>query len=715
MNTAQRIYYTGQAIGWGNLPRRVWQTLRGRLGITRRRLPAGELSPAAMRAQFAADYDPAQAVERWRSRADRFLFSPQDKPALRDAVRSVTTPEAWDRRVVQVCRGLRDGKMPFFSHRIADTGWPPRFNHDPVNDVEWPVGRHWSTYTQFDPALADIKCIWEASRFTNAFHLARWYLLDGCAQAAETFWEMFEAWDRQDPYGLTPQSTCGQESSFRMFAWLLAALAMLDHSATTPKRLHRLTERIWYTARHVEGNINYARGQKNNHAISEAVGLWTVGLLFPELRRSAHWRRLGRNVLIAELRRQIYPDGSYVQHSLNYHRLMLDDLLWGIRLGEVNHEPLPEPAVERVRAAMRWLIEMIEPVTGAVPNYGANDGALVLSLSTCDYTDYRPTAQAASLLLDGERCLPSGPWDEQAVWLMGATALRSAITPVTRGVRRRFDDGGYYVFRGPSSWALTRCHSYHDRPVQADMLHFDLWYDHVNVLRDGGTYSYYCEAPWQSYFKSTAAHNTVEVDGQDQMIPGPRFLWLRWPRSRLIRFESSADGRVTVFQGEHYGYQRLPGRVVHRRTICRIEDTYVIVDDVLGSGRHELALRWRLCSGGWALDDARCAAEIAGGPVTIDVAASGDHAAKLLEGCAQPQPEGWESRYYSEMTAVPTLRATTSGMLPLRFASIIQRASHLSLASPPTVSEPVSVNGVRDASISASAERLSGGLLRCIV
>ena len=51
---------------------------------------------------------------------------------------------------------------------------------------------------------------------------------------------------------------------------------------------------------------------------------------------------------------------------------------------------------------------------------------------------------------------------------------------------------------------------------------------------------------WRSYFRSTLAHNTIEVGGQDQSTSGGPFLWTRHARSRLIELETDADGEVTA-------------------------------------------------------------------------------------------------------------------------------------------------------------------------
>ena len=579
MNTLAKIYWTARGIGPENVLRRCWHVLQGKLGIHRLRIPAGELPAEHFRRQFVETYQPADDPTHWRKRVSRFFVDPERLADMTPALRTVVDDECWRSCVTDVTKNLQQGRMRFFSRFFADVGWPVAFNRDAVNHVDWPTGRHWSTYAQFDPNLSDMKCVWEPSRFSNAYLLARDFARTRHPAGAQLFWQMVEAWRRQNPYGLTVQWACGQESSFRAMAWLFAAAVFLVDPGARADRLHDLTELIWYTGRHVERNINYARSQKNNHAISEAVVLWTIGLLFPEFRDAPRWQKKGRTILAAEVSRQIYDDGSYIQHSLNYHRLMMDDLLWALRLAELNDTPLPAVVTDRLEQSLAWLLEMIDPTTGRVPNYGANDGALVLPLSCCDYLDFRPVAQAASYLLYRRRCFEPGPWDEKALWLFGPEVRSAPSKPLDKQASFSAPIGGYFILRGPRTCAMTRCHTYHDRPSQADMLHLDLWLGGENILRDAGTYHYYCDEPWQRYFLCTAAHNTIEIDGVDQMIKGPRFLWFRWIRSHARRFATSDDGRVGYFEGEHYGYMRLPGKVIHRRSICRMNDTYIILDD----------------------------------------------------------------------------------------------------------------------------------------
>jgi len=677
MNKLAKIYWATRAVGIDNLPRRVLQLARSRLGILHRRLPGGELPREQLIANLVEDYRPAEALDWWRRRVSGFFVSPERLGGLRDAVGQVAGCDLWQGRVSRIVDDLEQGRMLLFSHIPAEVGFPPAFNRDPIHRIDWPVGRHWTTYDQFNRDLADLKCVWEASRFPWAFFLSRQFVRSSDPRPAELFRRLFEVWDEQNPYGLTAQWSCGQESTFRMLAWVFSASAFLNVPQPDEAHYHRLTELIWYTARHLEANINFARSQKNNHAVSEAVGLLTVGLLFPEFRRSEVWRAKGRKILAAEVDRQIYDDGSYVQHSLNYHRVMMDGLLWAGRLCELGGEPLDEQVTAAMKRALRWLVEMIDPHTGRVPNYGANDGALVLPLSCCDYTDFRPVAQAMHYLLHRNRCFGPGPWDEKMVWFFGPESLDAPVQRCDRKATFAAPAGGYYILRGPESWAMTRCHSYRDRPNQADMLHLDLWFKGENVLRDGGSYMYYCEPPWQHYFESTRAHNTVTIDGADQMIKGPRFLWFRWTRSRLRRFDSSADGRAGYFQGEHYGYTRLSGRVIHRRTVCRIDDSYVIIDDILGSGQHDVAVRWRLYPGNWEERDRCWQARVSGELFALAVTGEPGMVCRVLCGQESPSPEGWESVYYAEKTAAPTVLFTGPVTLPVSLLTIAGPAGTL--------------------------------------
>jgi Heparinase II/III-like protein/Heparinase II/III N-terminus len=339
--------------------------------------------------------------------------------------------------------------------------------------------------------------------------------------------------------------------------------------------------------------VGYARSQRSNHLFSEAVGLWTAGTLYPELTDAAAWQKQGARLLREAVLDQITPEGASLQDSFNYQRMVLHLLLWTVRLAEIHKIQLDPEIRTRTVATFEFIRDFVDPKSGRAPNHGSNDGSHILPLAACDYGDFRPLLRLGSCVLDRPVALQPGPWDEAALWFCG----NAAKSPEREAVYTISSRAGYHRVGTENSWALVRAGRYTRRPFQADQLHVDLWYHGLNLARDAGTYLYNGEAPWNNGLAGTAVHNTVMVDRRDQMRRAGRFLWLDWAQAsgRLFstRFSKTSTDSPDCFEGEHNGYRRLG--VTHRRMVqCVTEDAWVIVDDLLGTGEHELRLHWLL-------------------------------------------------------------------------------------------------------------------------
>ena len=204
----------------------------------------------------------------------------------------------------------------------------------------------------------------------------------------------------------------GQEAALRLMAWTFGLYAFMDSPSCTPQRIANITVYIAAHAQRIYSNTDFAIFTRGNHSISEALGLWMVGLLFPELKDAEKYLSFGRMSLEREAVQQIFPDGSYSMYSLNYHRFVLQMILYAIRLGKLNDSPLPDSVYRVANLSVDYLSQLIDPQTGQMPVYGSNDGALVLPLNNCDFTDYRPVLQLGSFLMKGKRLFESGAWDE---------------------------------------------------------------------------------------------------------------------------------------------------------------------------------------------------------------------------------------------------------------------------------------------------------------
>ncbi|MFH1555969.1 MAG: alginate lyase family protein, partial [Pseudomonadota bacterium] len=588
-----------------------------------------------------AGYASAEAYANYRqSGAPPFFFAPTDRPRYRVFF------DRWDGGGAGpgvAVSALRSGRMTYFSHRQADVGCPPDWHRNPFTNAVAPSDRHWSRIAE--AAFGDVKVIWEPNRCAWVYALVRHYWRSGDEDAVELFWRLIENWDAANPPGLGVNWRCSQEIAIRVMAWAMGVYAVRDAEATSPARLQRLATMMWTAGHRMALDLPDALSQRNNHGISAAAGLLTVGLLFPEFPESPGWARCGRAVLERLGRELIYDDGWFAQHSLNYQRLVLHVYLWALRLAKVTGSGCDQDLMVRVGRSARLLWTLQDEATGAVPKYGHFDGALVLPLDNCDYLDFRPVTQAVGFLSDGVRWWPDGPWDESLLWLFGPDAVTSSVAPPARPPVAAAD-GGFYTLRASNTCVMTRCAAFRHRPSQPDMLHVDVWWRGHNVAVDAGTFSYAEGGAAADALVRTRAHNTMEVDGCDQMERFGRFLWFPWITGQRLRTIADREGSVVFFEGEHDAYRRRG--VAVRRAVRRLEnEAWLIVDRLVAIRPHEYRLHWLLpdLPYHWDAKRLRVCLFLDGGDYTVHVGAVGGKPAVSLNRASE-DGSGWRARYY---------------------------------------------------------------------
>jgi glycosyltransferase involved in cell wall biosynthesis len=585
------------------------------------------------------------------------------------------------------------GHWRYFSGPTFSVGCPPEWHKNPLTGEQVSSSRHWSELADFK--YGDIKLVWEASRFSVVYPLARAYAWTGDERYVQVFWQLLEDWARYNPPNRGPNWMSGQELAFRLMAWCFALYEFDRSPHSNPERVAKLVAMIATHAERIEATLKYARSQKNNHALSEATGLLTVGLLFPELRKARHWRTVGRSVLEAEVRRQIYDDGSYVQHSVQYHRVMLQVLLWALRLSEIHGRPLSAELGERFRRATDFLDALTDPHTGRAPNLGSNDGTLVLPLNECEYDDFRPVIQACHFALSRNRRYEPGLWDEDLLWLfgpqaveyttgsMGSTKTRSSNDysppPLSENLVREFPIGGTYLLGEWPQQAFLRCVHYRDRPGQADQLHLDLWRDGINIARDAGTFLYSGPPPWDNSLAQSRVHNTLTLDGRNQMNRGGRFLWVDWARGWLRHQARTPDNRLEFIEGQHDGYRAM--HALHRRAVLRVGcEGWLVVDDMVGPGVHRTRLHWLLADLPFEYDQTsgEVRFQVGQNKLIIRMWASCAGNTSLVRGGISlmgtdelAELRGWVSKTYAEKERALSLALDASGQLPIRFITYV--------------------------------------------
>lgn len=619
----------------------------------------------------------------------RFLFPLGEPPQMPEAGSASSRQPPFEERLA----ALREMRCVHTFHAESDE--PIDWYHNPFDGGRSDPNPLWCDLPLYLPSQSDPRMMWEAGRAAWALDWAM-AAAKGDETAADGLWQWIDSWmDECPPYhGI--QWWCGQESSVRLLAVLIGAWAC---GKLDGERWVKLLRLAWATGYRVAHHLNYAISQKNNHATSEALGLMLVGHLFPELRESKAWFARGREVMASELRRQCYADGSYLQHSMNYHRVMLEGAMLGVRMAELAEQPMDEDVYGILGRAAEFLYQMTDPHTGQTPNYGNNDGAHIFPLSECDFRDVRPAAQAAYYLAKRKRLLPPGPWDGELRWLMGhdVPVADDGPVPAESLVSRAYDDGGYYTLRDTAAdtWLMTRCHRYRDRMGQSDMLHVDMWAGGINWLCDSGTYRYYIpgQEALERYFGSQAAHNVLQIDGLDSGEKVGRFLIFPWADA-TCHHRTTADGAGGYIEGLSRDNQGAPWRCAWKRGILALGDgLWVIVDDVIGRGEHSVRWWWHLCPGNHQFsatgkgpvqlelapiaDPSRkgmLAVAVTGAAHETTLISAADAAARtaaIAAGEEGIEAQGVVSPYYGHCSHIPVLQIDRAGSLPLRSVTVV--------------------------------------------
>ena len=447
--------------------------------------------------------------------------------------------------------------------------------------------QHWTAYETNHKLLSafhvphdDIKFLWEPARFGWAFVLGRAYHLSQDAKYAEAFWKYFETFTASNPANLGPHWMNGQEVAVRLMALIWAAQVF---ETQDEKRKTSLATSIVQHAARIPPTLVYAQSQNNNHLVTEAAALYVAGRTL----KNRQWRDLGWKWLNWALQNQISGYGEYIQHSTNYQRVMLQAAL----LAEaVRDEDWPMASKQALGRTTHFLFSLLDSASGRAPNLGSNDGALILPLSMTLFNDFRPTVQAAARAFLKTQ-MPAGVWDEMSLWLGFAPAQKTYTSE-------------HYMtdnLRGPNSWAYLRASRFASRLSHMDQLHLDLWWRGLNLAQDAGTYLYNAPAPWDNALVTTRVHNTVTIDGRDQMTRTGRFMVLDWANAYSKNEIASDENVLQQVKATFKGYRS----VWHERTVSVFRDERWVVKDRVRSMQnvslHTFRIQWLLPDWKWEI------------------------------------------------------------------------------------------------------------------
>ncbi|WP_298741176.1 alginate lyase family protein [uncultured Chitinophaga sp.] len=557
-NTLKRSVDVARNMGWRYMAFRSVYELQLKSGRLRKNFPE------------APPFVQYLSLDQWKSSSVRFFFRSREE---------MTVPKMPLPSLKERYQQIRQGRFPFFNGPLLDIGQQHNWMQNPDTGFVYDASRHWTTINDYSREAGDIKYVWEKARFAYLYDVIRYDYHYGEDCSEWVFAEIL-SWINANQVNCGPHYKCSQEISLRVLNWTFALFYYRNAPALTAEVFDKIQYAIYWQLHHVFENIHFSRiAVRNNHAITETLALYLGGLLYPELPDAAKWKASGKYWFEQEIAYQVYADGTFLQFSMNYHRVVVQLLTWALRLAELNGEQWNGMVLEQSRQSLAFLRTSMNDSNGWLPNYGANDGALFFRLNECHYRDYRPQLQALAALLDMDPALPE--LCEDMYWY----GLRpgNRLTPVLQPFRScyQFTAGGYYICREEDGLTFLRCGNHKDRPSQADNLHLDIWYKGVNILMDAGSYKYNTDEATLKYFMGTASHNTVMLGDYDQMEKGPRFIWYNWTQCENASLRET--GTEYIWEGVITAFRHVAKGIRHFRRVRKMKDRplWIIEDHIL--------------------------------------------------------------------------------------------------------------------------------------
>lgn len=448
----------------------------------------------------------------------------------------------------------------------------------------WPL-RDSARVVASAPEDFDPRSTWELNRGRGWVVLARAYAATRDARYRDHLFRELRSWRLSNPVGFGINWVSAMEAAIRChaFVWIAALLRGENDGDAWRLLAELLVQHAAFVAR------NRSRfSSANNHLIVELSGLAVTGRVLD----IEAWRRSALDELAREAERQTLPDGVNVEMATHYHGFVLEAMLLVAWLERAHGAPVRP--LEQVIARMAGYLEAITLRSGIVLHQGDNDDGVILPLFEHRHAEQLLYA-ARALTADPSPATGGEPPPGEGARLLCHGA------PPTRGSAparsRRFCDAGQVVLRGarlhatfdagPFGFGALAAHAH------CDALAVTVAFDDRPLLVERGTYRYHGDRRTRERYRATAAHNTVQIGAREQGDAAGPFLWSRKPTAAIERCELG-DSALDVVRASHDGFA--PAR--HRRTLVRIGDALVVVDEVRGARPGEpVVARWHLAPG----------------------------------------------------------------------------------------------------------------------
>jgi hypothetical protein len=337
---------------------------------------------------------------------------------------------------------------------------------------------------------------------------------------------------------------------------------------------------------------------RGNHFTANLVALQLASyVLGDEGLDSSQWGSYATRQLPKEVLLQFCQDGVNFEKACGYHKLVLELFMLATMAATRAEEPFPKSIHARLMRAAQFSDAIMRP-DGVAAGFGDNDDALGLAFALEQPRSHGPVVELARAWFAAD--IGTYTFDQTEQWaarlLVGRVhpAPKRASNPVEHW---HFATGGYVVVRnqqhgfflmldvGEVGMAGRGGHGHND------LLAFELCLDGTPVVIDPGCSGYTADLAKKRFFRSTAAHATVQLFGEEMA----RFAghWAMHndaiPHNVTVRTD---NGRVIV-QAAHSGYQWLhQGSQIQRQLEIDATNQSLTIEDRISTKQPQTTIHW---------------------------------------------------------------------------------------------------------------------------
>lgn len=467
------------------------------------------------------------------------------------------------------------------------------WRQDFKSGYSWPL----DFYTKIKIDLrknADIKVPWELSRFQFSTTLGKSYWYTNDKKYLNKWKELVLDWINKNPVEYGPNWKCAMDVSIRAVNWIIGYFFFedrLDHDFK--KEFYKI---LYLHGLFIKNNLEWFP-VKGNHYLSDIVGLIYIGLFFNE----KDWIDFGIEELKNEMKNQILEDGVDFEKSISYHRLVTELFLSATNLLLKNGIKTPDWFMKKLEKMIEFVMYYMKP-NGLAPLIGDNDDGRLYIFAKNDINDHRYLLSTGACLFRNKLFKKySNYFNEETLWLLGLNGYRifKNIKKTKKEIASKaFKEGGFYIIRNSEDLMIIRCGSTGLNGLGShnhnDQLSYELNINKKDILVDPGAYIYTADPTSRNLFRSTGMHNTIRIDREEQnrFYPDVMFYMEDDAKAELIKFESE-DNKI-IFDGKHFGYERLSDPVTHQRDIIFYKKEILIKDSLDGKENHFVELFFHL-------------------------------------------------------------------------------------------------------------------------